>query len=340
MSAGGAKLSNVAPVRRQSWAARCAAPQHAQTALMHVLRTEVDAERWYERRRKMEIALAAVATNIVTILGVDDPNAPSLGTGFLVNVGGRVFVFTAGHNVGNESLPGATPRRSRVALQFYRRDLQLLAYPEKHIVAAWWRDIPGQRDVGVVELDPEDSVYWSHATPFTTEQLVDPFSAIGSPHDNLIFIGMPTELASPLPKQPAARLSVRVEGLAVEADHINVSDRGLAVGYEAGRSVDRYDSRTGEPSKPLPHPRGISGGPLLLVDRERRTGRVLGIARSYMPNDEVQFFEPVAHALELLVDHEDASVAADARATAARLNGAYVAARETATRAATPNVVK
>lgn len=270
----------------------------------------------------MEIAVAAIATNLVTIVELDDQErVTGVATGFLVDVGGRTFVFTAGHVVGGETDPDREARPFKLMIQFYRRDIHLLAYPDRHIARVDWANAKATRDVGALELNPDSRSYWSQARPFNTADLVEPFAAGTRRDEDLVLVGLPAEFMREGAPHPGVKKAIVNEAIVVQADNVEVGPRGLSVTYEAGRSVDRFDSRTGLPAKPLPQPQGISGGPLMLLDRETHNARVLGIARGYL--DERQYFEPIHHALELLIDHPTPEVAADARLALTRIQEAY-----------------
>jgi len=62
----------------------------------------------------------------------------------------------------------------------------------------------------------------------------------------------------------------------------------------------------------VPHPPGISGGPLA-IGADLGSLRLVGLPTRYRASREDEWCEPVLEAVRLLVDHDDASVSAEAR---------------------------
>jgi hypothetical protein len=223
------------------------------------------------------------------------------GTGFLVNLGSREFVFTAKHNLDGET-PATTgvqiPRELTIPLHFGQG------------VRRFFR-AEGDVDAAVVELDPAERVLWQSAQPFERHEL----GALAESRiaRALCLCGFPVaeRLAQPglpgmdLVQQFRATMQLVDEVPDYKSTHEPPEGRGIHVRY-GGQAYDhtRKEWRT------VPPPQGISGGPLVAIGNN--SVRVLAVARSI--ENGVEWCEPAIECTRLLLDHDDPLVAAEALA--------------------------
>ncbi|AUX35488.1 MULTISPECIES: hypothetical protein [Sorangium] len=225
-----------------------------------------------------------------------------IASGALVSLGGLPFIITAGHNL----------------LDYAAADVFLLFPTLLILPGIGGRSILRLRasenpDVGVIELDPGDAVYWHHLHPLDERSFIDP-EDIG-PEDTLVLSGFPaakTQVdALSSHEDPATPPLFRSAGIGIRATlapdvrspHEPPEGRGVQVVYHGDQFFD-VDTKEGVT---LPPPEGISGGPLLAVSLT--TVRLLGLARSVHGSDaRYEWCEPAHEALRLLVDHPKESV--------------------------------
>jgi hypothetical protein len=222
-------------------------------------------------------------------------------TGFLVKLGGRAFVFTAKHNLDNE-----TPRSTAIQIP---RSLTIRVRFGEGILRFFRAE--GDIDAAIVELDPRQSVFWQSAQPFGRHEL----GSLAEPRSTsvLCLSGFPVaEMRAQSGVPDMDRLhEFRATMLLVSevpghrSTHEPSEGRGIHVRYD-GESYD-YNLKAWRDVSP---PKGISGGPLVAI--QNGNVRVLGLARSI--ENETEWCEPVVECARLLLQHQDPAVAADALA--------------------------
>lgn len=232
-----------------------------------------------------------------------DDQAWHVASGVLVTLGGYPFVLTAGHNLLGYSIPN-------IFLMFPRFGLVVPWQGGRAIKALHCSRDP---DVGVIELEPDDRVYWQHMTPltepaFATAEEVDA-------KDVVLLGGYPASATSPSrmderedPRRPhmfsSAGLTARmriVEG--IRSEYEPSDGRGIHVAFHGDGFFDVDANRYVD----LPPPEGLSGGPLLAVSETR--SKLLGLARSKHGGEALyEWFEPAFEALRLLIGHSDPRV--------------------------------
>ena len=230
-----------------------------------------------------------------------------IGTGVLVTVGGKDFVFSAGHNLED------CRDKNDIRLFFpgYDRVLQATHGGGQGIVNYRWAREP---DVGFIELCPDDKLLWARRTPVRLDDLTTAKDV--RPDEQLVLVGFPAEDTT------------TAEGLRKDRQDVALSTKGICIGaildpvhspHEplAGRGIhvrlhgEFFDSVTGENVK-LPRPEGISGGPLVAVSAGGV--RLLGLARSAHGDDErYEWCEPAYEAARMLLEHENDDVREDVR---------------------------
>lgn len=247
------------------------------------------------------------------------------GSGVLVDIAGRHFVLTAGHVIHGRS-------RSEVAVQFPREDGLLLDIKPGEMVREVFSS--HEPDVGAIELDPADRVYWRNqsAVPLTrfaswhATRASERVAAIGFPSDRW------SESPSPLPTQVDFRAkTVRVQRdlgskvvpvitfIARNVDNEHAPTDGRCFHVEWGHVVAPYDDK---PIRINPH--GVSGGPVLIVDRE--DAPLVGLVRSAYA-EKFLLCEPIATALHVLEHHRDSAVSDAIHATIERIRPKTTAAK-------------
>jgi hypothetical protein len=222
-------------------------------------------------------------------------------TGFLVNLGGRAFVFTAKHNLENE-----TPRTMGVA---FPRLLTIGVRIGEGVRRIFRTET--DVDAAVLELDPGHGALWKSAKPFERRE----FGTLEEPRSTsaLCLCGFPAaetkpQTGFPVPGPQYAHLATMllVDEVPGRRSSFEPSEgRGIHVRY-GGRAYDH----TLKIWREVAAPKGISGGPLVAINSEGV--RVLGVARSI--EDGAEWCEPAIECARLLVQHEDPAVAAEALA--------------------------
>ncbi len=238
----------------------------------------------------------------------DDDGHIEGSSGVLVRLSGRDFIFTGGHCV----------RKSRSAhlpvfLQFPVPGLVLPSRANRAVTRIVSQDEP---DVAVLVLNPEDRVLWRGFEPVLGDEIIGPKDADES-QDILVLLGFPAVLANGQMLRdgaPAVASAPIIEnrGVAARATSLEVAADGIFVDY----GQKPYFGQDGMAAE-VPDPVGISGGPLFAVN-ERRRG-LLGLARSIDRERHVQRFEPIAHALRLLLELHEADLSAEVERVLARL---------------------
>jgi hypothetical protein len=222
-------------------------------------------------------------------------------TGFLVRLGGRDFVYTAKHNLEGETA-------SSVGVQIPRTLVVPCRIPQG---AHKLLHAEGDIDAAVIELDPRMRGLWQSAQPFEGQEL-GLISEANSAR-TLCLAGFPVAAAKIDGAVPgmdlmgafgAVMLLVR-QAVGHRSDREPSEGRGIHVHY--GGSAYNHGLKRWVQTSP---PKGISGGPLAAIGNEGV--RVLGLARSI--DDNVEWCEPAIECTRLLMQHEDAKVAAEAGA--------------------------
>ena len=219
----------------------------------------------------------------------DDWDAPSHGTGVLVRLGGRDFVFTVGHL--GDSAGKYEP--SELTVVFPRDQIIVSRRPGDSIKRVWGSKHP---DVAVIELDPSDASLWTHMRPVTTEAMLDWREV--SDDERVFLLGIPFELSSSDGASAGGMIVVTRIIRDVRSPSEPSEGHGFHLSYEflAGpdfRSPRRID------------PHGMSGGPIFALDRGEP--KLLGLQRSTHA-DKYLWCEPIGCALELLGEHDDPAV--------------------------------
>jgi hypothetical protein len=236
-----------------------------------------------------------------------------VGTGVLVRLGGREFVFTAAHNVwdGQQTVPVA------IATPIGNLNRSLTLKPERmRTLLPEGRDWEGSVEPDVAVIEPTDSAVLSpRREPFDEETIG--FLKTDGPSERLLLSGFPFDRiidhglhyvvgvgpARPIDPKP---YTFDVPSLPrTRASHEPTEGRGLHV-FVPKMGKD-WLGRV-----PFPGVSGMSGGPLC---RRSGGGVLVGLARSREDHGEgtSEWCEPVVEAIRLLVRHDDPAVALAAR---------------------------
>jgi len=222
-------------------------------------------------------------------------------TGFLVQLGGRDFVFTAKHNV-----EGETPASTGVQIP---RELTIPVRVGQGVSRFILAE--GDVDVAVIELDPRERVLWQSALPFGVED----FGGLMQPRDGavLCLCGFPVAERQARRGVPGMDMMFQFRAIMQLVDeipgrrstHEPPEGRGIHVRY-GGTGYDYSLKAWREVSPPL----GFSGGPLLALRDD--SAHVLALARSI--ENGAEWCEPAVECARLLLRHVSPEVAADAAA--------------------------
>lgn len=275
--------------------------------------TEAENERWHHLARAVGVGVFVP----IFVQGRVDPNG---GSGVLVRIANCDFVFTAGHVVHDEDRRPVP--KGKIAVQFPRKDdLFLPIEPGKHIREVWASWEP---DVAVIELDPLGQIYWRSSTPIPLSRIATP-KLVGSEERVMVF-GVPAERhleeASGIAPQKdvnvvTIRREIRSSALPVitrvysnvENEFAPPDGRCFHVGWD---HVARLGSEELERVEPL----GVSGGPVLALDRG--PAQLLGLVRS-THRKKFLMCEPIAPALRQLAGHAEEGVRRDVLSALVRL---------------------
>jgi hypothetical protein len=272
-----------------------------------------------------QVALERIKRAVVAILTESDGQGLDGGTGVLVRVGGREFVFTAGHNIWDKDRGALS---EKIALGQLPRTVSSDIKPGdgsagRVFVAPARPSKYPDPDVAVIETT-EKTTLLSDRAPYAEDEL-GTTSPLRVPH--LALAGFPTALVDVGEKVDLGRL-----GRHTPLDFNLLSmvvpvlvDRVAREEPPKGRGVHvfvpgRVNDPDGSNERVAPHPRGVSGGPLVLPDSN---GTLIGLARSredYPGGDgHDEWCEPVAEAVRLLLEHDSPDVRAAARRVLDRL---------------------
>lgn len=274
-------------------------------------------ERWRECLNRMLV----IVSDPIAKDGLFDPRS---GTGALVRIAERDFIFSAGHNFRDM-------KREEIALCF-RHPLFSLPWIQDKDVSGFWfnagyRDQP---DVAVLELNLARRNLWRDYQPielrdFARWQHVDDETRV-------IVAGYPAAKQAVRPSEAPldlrterVKLTHSVTSVAISVvtkirrdittnEHAPPDGRCFHVGWEhIARSAGIADYEQ------IP-PHGVSGGPVFTIDG---AFRYIGIERSNF-EDRALLCEPVVEALKLIRDHADDNVRTQVRDAIARLDGSPI----------------
>lgn len=219
----------------------------------------------------------------------DEMDEPEYGTGVLVRLGGRDFVFTVGHL--GESAGKYKP--SELTVVFPRDQIIVGRRPGDSIKRVWGSKHP---DVAVIELDADDARLWAHMRPLTQEAMLD-WREVGD-SERVVILGLPFELASQDRSSAGGMMAVTHIVRDVRSPSEPAEGHGFHLSYEL---LDGPDFRAPRRINPA----GMSGGPIIALDRGEP--KLLGLQRSTHA-DKYLWCEPIGCAIELLLEHDDPAV--------------------------------
>jgi hypothetical protein len=263
---------------------------------------------------------------VALIMPGDGESLFFVGSGTLVRLGGMELVFTAAHNVVDDQTK-----------TLYAREKLTVHAPPRHLLLpiivgggtpsvarVYVPRLPDNQgdiwpDVAVLELTPE-AVLRSEREPFEEDALG--FLAATVASDDAWVAGFP--IATVDARNPEYAFTpqlvrvVTIPGARHSKEPVDGRGVHVLLGGPAFSHTSRQDVE-------VPHPRGMSGGPLA-VGTDLASLRLVGLATRYRPSREDEWCEPILEAVRLLVDHDKVSV----RDAARRLLTTLTALAETA----------
>lgn len=216
----------------------------------------------------------------VAYLDVRDDLRRVAGSGFLLSIAETTFVITAGHNIAHHAI-------DEVSIWFPRR-VAPVKNPAPAIVRMQSKDDP---DVGWIELEATSRALWSHMRPLTLRNV-----EVDAPHagDDLLLLGAPTAMSTVVnTAETHQAVGVFTRAVACPA---NPNRSGFHVEYGTRLAVAGADRTIA-----MPHPDGVSGGPVLRRDIAVR--RVVGTASAFFEPSRAERCECMRSVLELLGAH-------------------------------------
>ena len=233
------------------------------------------------------------------------------GSGTIVRLADRHFVFTAGHNLEkcrNEEVWLGFMRSARVPVPLYSGNYYGRGYV---------RPEGDDADVAIIELRPEKTAAWQEAEPFCIEDM-GCHESIGL-DECVLLCGCPgaESRQHSVMRDGAPRPELSIDAVAFATAiapgppipmRAFLEARQFCVYYGEGVSVSGEEA--------FIDPAGYSGGPVVLVHNNRRV--LAGLAQSFVR--PCLLCEPIWCALQFLDDcHPDADVRAEAQRGLARL---------------------
>jgi hypothetical protein len=256
---------------------------------------------------------------VALIIPGDGESLFFVGSGTLVRLGGVELVFTAAHNLVDDEANALYPGE-RVTVHAPPRHLFLPLTVGGGAQSIARIHVPGRPDdegdiwpdVAVLELT-RDAILRSEREPFEEDGLGSFPSTLHS--DDAWVAGFP--IASVDAKNPQFAFTpqlVRVVTIP-GARHSKEPPEGRGVHVLLGGPAFSHSLQQ---DVEVPHPRGMSGGPLA-VGVDLASLRLVGLATRYHRSREDEWCEPVVEAVRLLIDHENEAVRHAARRLVARL---------------------